>query len=161
MLIPYDINKEQGLRCRWVFPLGASTLVLLAGHRSAGTSVLRTEPRDASAWAKRCLCARPMGLGHTAHSTPASQTAISVTGQPAARVRFPASYSRAAADGRARAANKGGAERGARGARPGLARVSPAGGGGGAAPEPAFLRSARSPRGDVTPGSAPVPPRAK
>lgn len=29
------------------------------------------------------------------------------------------------------------------------------------APEPAFLRSGRSPRGDVTPGSAPVPPRAK
>lgn len=48
----------------------------------------------------------------------------------------------------------------ARGARPRLARVSPAGGGG-AAPEPAFLRSSRSPRGDVTPGSAPVPPRAK
>lgn len=48
----------------------------------------------------------------------------------------------------------------ARGARPELARVSPAGGGG-AAPEPAFLRSYRSRQGDVTPGSAPVPPRAK
>ena len=115
-LIPYDINREQGLRCRWVFPPGAflyeCRLVLLAGHRSAGTSVLGTEPRDASAWATGCLCDRPLGLGHAAFPTPAFQTAISVTGQPTARVPFPASYLRAAAGGRARAANKGGAERG-------------------------------------------------
>lgn len=78
---------------------------------------------------------------------------ISATGQPTTQVPFPARSLE-----RRRAANKG--RREARGARPGPARVSPAGGGG-AAPEPAFLRSSRSPRGDVTPGSAPVPPRAK
>ena len=41
---------------------------------------------------RRCLCDRPLGLGHTAYPTPVSQTAISVTGQPTARVPFPASY---------------------------------------------------------------------
>lgn len=153
------------MRCRWVFPPGASTLPLLpTGHRYGRTSALGTEPRGASAWAAGFLRVHPLGSGHTAYPTLAFQTAISETGQTTAQVPFRARCPRAAAGGWARAANKGGAERGARGARPGLARVSPTGGGGGgsgAAPEPAFLRSARSPRGDVTPGSAPIPPRAK
>lgn len=58
-----------------------------------------------------------------------------------------------------RAAGPGQRTKAARGARPGLARVSPAGGGG-AAPEPAFLKRPK-PAGRRHPGSAPVPPRAK
>lgn len=99
-----------------------------------------------------------LSSGVRPHCLPNSRfsNAISGTGQPA--VRGP--LSRLLAWSRGGRQGPGGEQRqsGALGARPGLARVSPAGGG---APEPAFLRSAPSPRGYVTPGSAPVPPRAK
>lgn len=126
MLIPYDINKEQGLRCRWVFPLGASTLspscrpllrwdLCLAGQNpwdaSAGEEVLRR----LAPWGSATLLTNSRFSNCNFCNRAASGAGP-----------LPASYSRAAADGRARAANKG-AERGAR-ARGPLARVAPAGG---------------------------------
>lgn len=96
------------MRCRWVFPLGASTLPLLpTGHRYGRTSALGTEPRGASAWTAGFLRVHPLGSGHTAYPTLAFQTAIPETGQTTAQVPFRARCPRAAAGGWARAAGPG------------------------------------------------------
>lgn len=98
-----------------------------------------------------------MGLGHTAHSTPASQTAISVTGQPAARSSFPpATRERRRTAGlgrRTKAARSAGREARGRGWRVPRQEAAAA-----PAPEPAFLRSARSRRAASPPRSAPSLP---
>ena len=144
------------MRCRWVFPLGASTLPLLpTGHRYGRTSVLGTEPRGASAWAAGFLRVHPLGSRHTAYPTLAFRTAISETEQTTARVPFRARCPRAAAGGWARAANKGGAERGARG-RGWRASLRQEAAAAAAAPRPS-LHSSEAPgaRGATSP---PAPP---
>lgn len=105
-----------------------------AGRHRGGTAAGR--PRNGGGISLRsCLwCCRP------AYQTLASQVRISRPGRPTAR----GSLSRPlpASGGGRRAAGPGSEQRrrGARGAQPGPARVSPAGGGG-AAPGLAFLRS--------------------